>query len=99
MKISFDSAKRIATLQNRGLDMSRAGEAICGASLTVEDRRRDYGETRFITIGFLDQRMVVIVWTARGEGRGEVQGEQCRVISIRKANDREQALYGPRFEG
>jgi uncharacterized DUF497 family protein len=44
----------MATLQNRGLDMSRAGEAISGASLTVEDRRREYGETRFITIGFLD---------------------------------------------
>lgn len=96
MKISFDPAKRVATLQNRGLDMLRAGEAICGASLTVEDRRRDYGETRFITIGFLDQRMVVIVWTARAIS--DATGEQCRVISMRKANDREQALYGPRFE-
>ena len=89
MKISFDPAKRVATLQNRGLDMSRADEAISGVNVTIEDCRRDYGETRFITIAFLDQRMVVIVWTSRGEN--------CRVISMRKANDREQALYGPRF--
>ena len=89
MSIEFDPAKRTATLQSRGLDMARAGEVFAGATLTVEDDRRDYGEDRFITIGFLDGAMVVLVWTPRGAAH--------RVISMRKANERERALYGPRF--
>ena len=89
MKFEFDPAKREATLKDRGLDMARAAEIFAGATLTVADDRRDYGEARFITIGFLDGRMMVTVWTPRPPAR--------RVISLRKANDREQALYGPRF--
>ncbi|MGD0563427.1 MAG: BrnT family toxin [Roseiarcus sp.] len=57
--------------------------------MTVSDDRRDYGEDRFITIGFLDARMVVAVWTRRSGAR--------RIISLRKANDREQAIYSRRF--
>ena len=89
MKVEFDEAKRAGTLEQRGLDMARAGEVFDGASLTVEDDRMDYGETRYITIGFLDERMVVLVWTPRGDVR--------RIISMRKANDREKAIYEPRF--
>ena len=44
--------------------MARAEEVLAGATLTVEDDRRDYGEDRFITIGFLDGAMVVLVWDA-----------------------------------
>ena len=62
---------------------------IAGATLTVEDDRRDYGEERFITIGFLDETMVVLVWTPRDGTR--------RIISMRKANERERTLYGPRL--
>ena len=69
--------------------MARAGEVLSGATLTVEDDRRDYGEERFITIGFLDEAMVVLVWTPRDSTH--------RIISMRKANDRERALYEPRF--
>ena len=36
--------------------MARAGEVLSGATLTVEEDRREYGEERFITIGFLDER-------------------------------------------
>ena len=60
-----------------------------GSTLTVEDDRQNYGEGRFITIGFLDGRMVILVWTPRSGTR--------RIISMRKANEREQALYTPRF--
>ncbi len=89
MRIEFDTAKRSATLKARGLDMARAGEVLEGATLTVEDVRQDYEEDRFITIGFLDHRMVVLVWTRRDGA--------YRIISMRKANEREQTLYGPRF--
>lgn len=89
MVVEFDPAKRLATLQERGLDMARADEVFDGATLTVDDDRMNYGEPRFITVGTLDDRMVVIVWTPRGDSR--------RVISMRKANDREQRAYGPRL--
>ena len=89
MKIEFDAAKRAGTLEQRGLDMARAGEVLDGATLTIEDDRMDYGEPRYITIGFLDERMVVLVWTPRGDVH--------RIISMRKANDREKAIYDPRF--
>ena len=89
MPIEFDSAKRAATLNARGLDMARAGEVFAGATLTVEDDRRDYGEDRYITIGFLEGAMVVLVWTPRDGA--------YRIISLRKANERERALDGPLF--
>jgi uncharacterized DUF497 family protein len=89
MNIEYPSAKRDATLAERGLDMTRAAEIFSGATLTVEDDREDYGETRLITIGFLDSRMVVMVWTHRGAAR--------RIISLRKANEREQKAYASRF--
>ena len=89
MKVEFDEAKRASTLAQRGLDMARAGEVLDGDTLTIEDDRMDYGETRYITIGFLDERMVVLVWTPRGDVH--------RIISMRKANDREKAIYEPRF--
>jgi uncharacterized DUF497 family protein len=43
-----------------------------------------------MTIGRLDGRMVVTVWTPRGAAR--------RIVSLRKANEREQALYGDRLD-
>ncbi len=89
MRIEFDAAKRAATLEARGLDMARAGEVLAGATLTVEDTRRNYGEERFITIGFLGGEMLVLVWTPR-------QGAY-RIISMRKANERERRIYGSRF--
>ena len=70
--------------------MAEAEAIFEGATITIEDDRRDYGEIRFITVGFLEGRMVVVVWTPRGAAR--------RIISLRKANDREQALYGPRLD-
>ena len=71
--------------------MARAGEFFGGGVLTEPDARKDYGESRFISIGYLDRRMVIIVWTLRGSAR--------LIISMRKANGREQAEYGPRLGG
>ncbi len=89
MAVEFDGAKRRFTRDARGLDMARAGEVLAGTTLTVVDDRKDYGEDRFITIGFLDGSMVILVWTPRDGAH--------RIISMRKANERERALYTPRF--
>ncbi|TRD15433.1 BrnT family toxin [Palleronia caenipelagi] len=90
-EIEYDRTKRDRTLQERGLDMERAGGIFDRPHLTAPDLRQDYGEDRFITIGYLDGRMVVFVWTWRGKN--------IRIISIRKANGREQTKYGPRLVG
>ena len=87
MKIEFDPGKRAIILSARGLDLARADEVFATEIQTEEDNRLDYGEVRFITVGNLDSRMVVMVWTRRGPS--------VRIISLRKANEREQAQYDP----
>ena len=87
MFIDYDPAKRAETLAKRGLDMQDAALIFAGPVITLEDTRQDYGEPRLITVGFLHDRMVFIAWTPRDETR--------RIISMRKANDREIARYGP----
>lgn len=89
IRVEYDPAKRSATLRDRGLDMADAGGVFEGETITVEDDRRDYGETRYITVGFLADRMVFVAWTSREGAR--------RIISMRKANAREQELYASRF--
>lgn len=49
----IDGTKRAETIKARGPDMARAAEVFAGATLTVEDDRQDYGEVRYITVGFL----------------------------------------------
>ena len=89
MGIEFNEEKRRKTISVRGLDVRRAGDVFAGATLTAEDDRSEYGEIRYITVGFLGDAMVVLVWTPRNDSR--------RIISLRKANERERRLYGPRF--
>ena len=81
MNLEFDPVKRDKTLLERGLDFARAGDVFSGIHFTGQD----YEEDRFITVGWLDANVIVMVWTPRGETR--------RIISMRKANDREKALY------
>jgi len=82
--------KKNKTLQERGLDFARAVEIFDGIHFTGQDKRMDYEEDRFITVGWMDDSLVVMVWTPRGEVR--------RIISMRKANDREKTLYANHLE-
>lgn len=86
MAIIFDPAKREKTLKERGLDFADAEAVLDGPVWDFPDDRADYGEQRITAIGLLGERMVVIVWTRRGADR--------HIISMRKANEREQAKYG-----
>jgi uncharacterized protein len=81
MQIEFDPTKRDKNLDERGLDFAKAGLVFAGKHLTREDIRQDYDEQRYQTAGWLDERIVILVWTPRGEAR--------RIISMRKANERE----------
>lgn len=77
MKITFDPAKRETTLRERGLDFADAGAVFAGRTFNRADDRFDYGEPRIITAGFLRSRMVVIVWTPRGETRHIISMRYC----------------------
>lgn len=85
MAITYGSAKRDRTLDQRGLDFEAAEQVFAGPRVTFLDERHDYGEDRLVTVGFLAGRMVVICWTPRGDDR--------HVFSMRKANAREQKKY------
>ena len=85
MEITFDPAKRDLTLKHRGLDFARAGEVFAGQTATIVDARFEYGETRFITAGSLDDRVVVMVWTQRGEAR--------HIISMRYCHAKEEEVW------
>ncbi|MHB1757060.1 MAG: BrnT family toxin [Leptospirillum sp.] len=74
MKITYDPVKHLKTLKDRGLDFEEA-------VVVFASRHFTRGEDRFITIGRLRGRMVVLVWTMRGNA--------THIISMRKANDRE----------
>ncbi len=89
MKLSWDETKRRWTMQERGLDFADAEEVLMGGQYTLLDDRREYGEKRFITAGYLDNRFVVVTWTPRDGGR--------RIISMRYGHGQEEARYKKRM--
>jgi len=90
VRITFDLAKRDKVLSERGLDFNDAALIFAGVTLEVEDKRKDYGETRVICYGMLAGRMIVVGYTPRGADR--------HVFSMRKANEREQNRIAPRLK-
>jgi uncharacterized DUF497 family protein len=89
VKITFDPNKRATTLRDRDLDFLDAENVFAGPHINVLDARFDYGEVRYQAVGYLNGRMVMLVWTQRGDAR--------HVISMRKCNEREQKTYRQRL--
>ena len=88
--IEWSEKKNKSNLIKHGLSFEDVQSVFDGDCVTVEDNRFDYGELRFITLGSLERRIVVIAHTPRGEN--------TRIISMRKANSREQKIYQKRLE-
>lgn len=86
MDIEFDEAKRRLVLDDRSLDIARSGEVFDGFYLTRrDDRHSSPQEQRFQSLGLLDDDVVIVTWTERGERR--------RIVTMWKANDRERGKY------
>jgi uncharacterized DUF497 family protein len=85
MRFSWHEPKRQATLKKRGLDFAHAEQAFMGPTFTFEDNRKDYGEQRWVSLGLLREKVVVIVHT---ESEDEI-----RIISMREATKNEQILF------
>ena len=82
---TWDEAKRRITLAERGLDFADADLVFAGTHFTRAVERSDYGEQRFVTVGFLRERFVVVVGTPREGGR--------RIISMRHGHEGEKARF------
>jgi uncharacterized DUF497 family protein len=82
---SFDPSKNARNIAEHGISLARAADFAWHDALIVEDTRCDYGERRFLAIGWIELRLHVLVHTPRG---GKVH-----VISLRKANRREIRRY------
>lgn len=50
------------------------------------DDRKDYGETRYIAVGRINNREYVLVFT-------RPNANETRIVSLRKANSREVVRY------
>ncbi len=81
MRITYDEAKRLRTLEERGLDFNDAPRVFAAPHFDLSDDRNDYGEERYLTFGILDGRNVSLVWTPRDGGR--------RIISMRHVHEDE----------
>lgn len=86
----WDEQKSQENLSKHGLSFHDAGIVFAGPCITFADERFDYGERRFISLGRLEGRVVVIAHTPRDEN--------TRITSMRKANSREQRHFEERLE-
>lgn len=86
MRYSFDPAKQATNLTKHGFDLADAQQVIeAGQTVTFEDRRFEYDEERFVTLGPL-QGVIVAIVTAETD-------DHIRFISMRKADRHEQKIY------
>jgi len=85
MKIEFDPAKSEKNARERGLPFELVERLDWESAVLSEDARIAYPETRFIALGFLSERLHVVCFTPIPGG--------IRVISFRKANEREVRRY------
>ena len=85
MRFTWSERKRALNIKEHGLDFVDAPRVFEGSTYTFEDSRFDYGEQRFETLGLLAGVPVSVVHT-------ETEDE-IRVISFRKAANRETAIH------
>lgn len=85
-QFEWDSGKQESNLANHGIDFVDVCELFGPEMLVRQDFRQDYGEERWIGMVPLYGRLLVVVFTQRGES-------VIRIISARKANRREQEAY------
>lgn len=86
MIFEWDENKRRNNLQKHGLDFRDAHLVFTDDAFVLEDPHDDYDNTRYILQGMLKQVIVIIVFTMPDD-------ETIRIISMRKANKKEQKDY------
>ena len=85
VRISFDPSKNKRNIRERDLSFDLAEDFEFETAHIHADSRQEYGESRYIALGSLHGRLHVLCFTETADG--------IRVISFRKANDREVKPY------
>lgn len=85
MDISFDPAKNTLSIAARGLSFQGVANFDFETALIWVDDRRSYPEVRYSALGLIAGRVYAVVFTETATG--------IRVISFRKANNREVKRY------
>ena len=85
MDFEWDDAKDAANLKKHGLDFDAAARVFRDSWAIDEEDFSAVGEQRFKRIGMVAGRIVVVIYTFRGEA--------IRIISARKAERHEQRQY------
>lgn len=92
MKIQFewDENKNARNIGRHDIDFNDAWMIFDHPILKKIDKRRDYGEERWVALGMLHQIIVFVVYTHRKE--------KIRIISIRRANHHEREAYKKHYQ-
>jgi uncharacterized DUF497 family protein len=85
MQFDWDDTKRRQNLAKHGVDFEDIKDFDWATALEIFDDRKDYNELRIRSMGHIQNRLHVCVYTERSD---------CyRIISLRKANKREERIY------
>jgi uncharacterized DUF497 family protein len=87
MDIEFDPSKDAANREKHGVSLALGAAVLMGLVGEIVDDRRPYGEVRMNAFGMVQGRLYTCTYTIR-ENR-------IRLISVRKANAREQQRWLP----
>ena len=85
MNITFNPNKDASNIEKHGVSLMDASGFEWNEAVTWPDQRREYGEFRIIGLGYIGNRLFIVVFVDRGEER--------RIISLRKANPKEVKRY------
>ena len=85
MDIHYDPDKDAINTAKHGVSLALAAGMEWASAVIWPDVRREYGEARMAAIGYIGLRLYCVVFVDRPEGR--------RIISLRKANQREVRRY------
>src|SRR5882762_118842 len=85
----FDPTKNLQNIRKHKIDLETGAKIFDDFVIEFPDERYDYDEERLITLGMVDNRVLVVVYTWRGEKR--------RIISARKATKDEQKIFSEAF--
>lgn len=81
----WDEAKRAANVKAHGIDFTAVYVFDWSTAVFTIDDREDYGELREGAIGFIGERLHVVVFTRRGD--------QIRIISLRRTQNADKKIY------
>jgi uncharacterized DUF497 family protein len=84
--ITFDPAKDEKNIRNHGVSLTLGEQVIRGLTHERLDTRFDYGEDRFVSFGYVGEKLYVAVWAD--------WDDSVRMISVRPATPKERRAYG-----